>query len=144
MVEKNPGGKKRPLLREEWFYAAIYFWGTVWAVSLLLETPAAIQDSVHPGVLVFWMSVTMLGSFLASTGIMTRNHLGIELLGVYLLSTGPFTYALTQFVLATQGVPGRWLASAFTAWMSLFFLKRLVYLTSRLLSAIKKKPESDQ
>lgn len=127
-------------------YLFIYAWGTLWAAVYLLAPPAATLTVFSQTLVALWTGVTMVGGVLGFYGLVVRDNLLVERLGVNLLMIGPFAFALTQLglmifgLLTGVGDPSARIHLIFFAlWPYLFLNKRRRQLKARV-KLVKKVP----
>lgn len=77
-------------------YFFIYLWGVLWPAIYLLITPQYTFYIIHQIYIVLWTVTTALGGILAVSGLVFRDNLLLERLGVTLIMAGPVAYAVTQ------------------------------------------------
>lgn len=128
-------------------YVFIYSWGAIWAIVYLMVTPTTTTTVFNSTLVLLWCSVTVIGAILGIVGLVQRDNLVVERLGVNLLMIGPLAYALTQLGLAVFGVvvpsfsdPINRIHLIFYAlWPYLFLNKRRRQLKTRV-KLVKKIP----
>ena len=87
-------------------YVFIYIAGFIWATVYFFFSPATTYSILNQATVYLWTIVTALGAVLAVIGLLTRDNLLMERLGVTLLMTGPIVYSLTQLGLFIYGLYG--------------------------------------
>lgn len=131
-------------------YLFIYSWGALWSLVYLLATPASTLNVFSVTLVALWTGVTALGGGLGVWGLVTRDNLLVERLGVSLLMIGPFAFALTQLGLMIFGLftgigdPfARIHLIFFALWPYLFLNKRRRQLKARV-KLVKRVPLPDE
>lgn len=124
---------------------AIYVWGFVWVLSYLIFTPTNTFTLLSQVIIWLWCGVAMLGAVLAFVGLVFRDNLLLERLGVNFLMTAPLAFALTQTALVIYGLidPANGVIDSsqrlhlifLGAWPFLFLNKRRRILKNRVLIA---------
>jgi len=80
-------------------YVAIYAWGLIWVALYLAYAPATTYTVVGRISVVLWCGLAIAGALIALFGLLTRDNLILERLGVTLMMVAPALYALTQFAI---------------------------------------------
>ena len=122
-------------------YLFIYLWGVIWAV-LNLVRPLTV-DGGDGGVITVQvlLAVVAAGGIIAITGLVRKNNLLLERLGVLILMIGPATYGLILLgSLIYQSVNGATLddnwrlltVMVYAVWPYLFLNKRRRHLRDRV------------
>lgn len=131
-------------------YLFIYSWGALWASVYLFLPPTSTLNVFSTTLIFLWTGVTILGSALGVLGLIHRDNLLLERLGVNLLMIGPFAFALTQLgllvfgLVTTIGDPfARIHLIFFALWPFLFLNKRRRQLKARV-KLVKKIPLSTE
>lgn len=131
-------------------YLFIYAWGALWASVYLFLPPTSTLSMFSATLIFLWTGVTILGSALGVLGLIHRDNLLLERLGVNLLMIGPFAFSLTQLGLLVFGVVtafgdpfARIHLIFFALWPFLFLNKRRRQLKARV-KLVKKIPLSDE
>lgn len=142
----------RTLPREHKHYLAIYAAGSLWALAYLIFSPIATYALINGGLIVLWCTLTIAGGLLASTGLLFRDNLLLERLGVTFLLVGPLAFLFTQLGLTLYGffVPGvtddptaRLHLIFLALWVALFVNKRRSLLKAKVQDA-KDLPSSSE
>ena len=134
--------RKRPLSSDEKHYISIYAWGALWVAVFVTFTPSAFSTAVDRTATIFFVSITIVGAFVAVWAILRREHLPWELIGIGLLMIGPLTYGLLQLGLsimpsANSSTGLDRLHLVFLAlWAPVFLFKRARWLFKRMLKLI--------
>lgn len=81
----------------------IYAWGGIWAAIYLIFPPAATLNVLSQATVYLWTIASILGALTAVAGLLTRDNLLMERLGVHLLMVAPIVYGLTQLGLFVYG-----------------------------------------
>lgn len=131
-------------------YLFIYSWGAIWSLVYLFATPATTLNVFSITLVGLWTGVTALGAGLGVWGLVTRDNLLIERLGVNLLMIGPLALALTQLGLMVFGLItgigdpfARIHLIFFALWPYLFLNKRRRQLKARV-KLVKQIPLADE
>ena len=77
-------------------YVFIYIWGFLWTSTYLVFAPAATYTILGRLTIVLWCVVSGVGALVALFGLLTRDNLIAERLGVTLLMVAPVIYTITQ------------------------------------------------
>lgn len=92
-----------PLPPDSKDYFLVYLWGMLWAIVYFLLPPVTTLSFLAHVVIAVWCGVSVVGAFLAILGLLTRDNLLLERLGVTILMVAPGTYAITQLGLFITG-----------------------------------------
>lgn len=131
-------------------YLFIYSWGALWALVYLFVPPAATLTVLSTSLVILWTGVTILGGALGFYGLVNKDNLLIERLGVSLLMIGPLAFAITQLGLMVFGLLtgigdplSRLHLIFFSLWPYLFLNKRRRQLKARV-KLVKQIPLLDE
>lgn len=80
-------------------YVFIYLWGSLWSLTYLLFTPTTTVSLITELSIILWASIGIIGGFLAFTGLIVRDNLIVERLGVSLLIIAPTVFTAIQLAL---------------------------------------------
>lgn len=115
--------------------AVIYSTLSAWALLLACFPPKAMHSVVLGPVIILLDVVTLAGALIALTGVLRRDNLVLEQLGVRLAIAGPLGYALLELVLAVvgalQGNTDRFALVAYALLPALYLNKRRRFLAFR-------------
>lgn len=123
----------RPQEHRDYFF--IYIVASLWALSYLLFTPPTAEIVLLDRVVVWlWLGATVVGSILALIGLITKDNLLLERLGVTILVSSPLVYSALQlgiilyYALGTTHTDDTWLPRIylvfFGLWVFFFINKR--------------------
>lgn len=118
---------KRVTLRH-WAWIHVMVSLAVWAVLILNFTPVGVYAALQQPLIGIWTTVTIIGALTAVVGLILSLansprkrvlSISVELFGLILAATGPFTYLLTQFSLLFAETADARLALTFFAYYGL-------------------------
>ena len=125
----------------DYFY--IYIAASLWALSYLIFTPPTADIVILDRIVVWlWLGATVVGSLVALIGLVTRDNLLLERLGVTILVSSPIVYSALQigiilyYSLGTTYTEETWLSRIylvfFGLWVFFFINKRRRQLSLRV------------
>lgn len=116
-------------------YTVIYGCTALWGLLYLTFLPETQHAVLYAPVAAIVGVAVTVGALLALLGVRRHDNLLLELLGVWVLITGPLAYLITIIVLAVlyalQGNTDRLALVFYVALPVLFFNKRRRFLTRR-------------
>lgn len=127
-------------------YAAIYSTTLLWAVLLIVFLPAPVRAVIIGPVVTLLGVAVAVGAAIALLGVIRRDNLVLEHLGLCLLIVGPTAYAAVQLVLGVlyvmHGNTERIGTVVYALVPALFFNKRRRFLArrARLLANGEERP----
>lgn len=134
-------------------YVFVYLSALAWAVSYLIYTPAATSGIVDSIILFLWLGVAALGAVLALLGIIKKDNLLTEKLGVTFLMTVPMIYVLLQvsiiiyYIIVPEDAVTPWEARLNLIFLGLwlfFFLNKRRRQLARQVRAANNTPLPDE
>lgn len=131
-------------------YLFIYAWGALWASVYLIATPPSTTGVFGATLAYTWCLTMVVGGALGVAGLLRRDNLILERLGISLLMTGPIAFGLTQLglIIYEYYSPGENPISRvhlifLALWPYLFLNKRRRQLKNRV-RLLKKIPLGDE
>lgn len=139
-----------PAEHKDYFF--IYLCAALWAATYYLITPVSTTEIISGVVISAWCGLAAVGAILALAGLIGRNNLLLERLGVSFIITAPFIYMLVQAGLIGYAIfdnenpvdyLGRIHLMLWGLWLFFFLNKRRRQLKARV-KAVKKVPLDDE
>lgn len=126
--------------QEDRDYVVVYTWGMLWCLTFLILTPVQVDSLFNRIVVLLWTMLGVVGGAIAVAGLMSRDNLLLERLGVRFIMIAPAAYAVTQFgvllyELITTGTSQRFHLIPLGLWPFFFLRKRLHHLSGRVREA---------
>lgn len=118
---------KRVTLRH-WAWIHVMLSLTVWAVLILNFTPVGVYAALQQPIIGIWTTITIVGGLTAIVGLLLSLansprkrvlSISVELFGLILAATGPFTYLAAQVSLLFLETPDARLALTVFAYYGL-------------------------
>ena len=140
----------RSITPEHRDYLYVYMSALLWSVTYFVFTPAATDSIILDRLITsFWLVTASIGAILAIIGLLTKDNLIVERLGVTLVMLTPIVYTLIQiaiifyYIIVPEDAVTPWESRINLVFLGLwifFFLNKRRRQLSRQVREAKKRP----